>query len=129
MNKFYIKNTLFLLIIFAYANNETLAAELDSSDASLKNALKLLIYMKNNNLITEPNPCMESLVKSILAQIASRNTTSNHVTPNKKHLDYIVADKEYINKYLDNLIPDKEYLDNLIPEKNDQGNYIIRKYI
>ncbi|VUC58778.1 fam-a protein [Plasmodium berghei ANKA] len=123
MNKFYIKIFFFLISIFVYVNNTSFATELDSPDDSLEHSLKMGIFMKNNNLITEPASDIDFLVKSNISQIDLIKTVKNNVTPDKEYLDYITQDKDYLDnlipnkEYLDYITQDKDYLDNLIPNK------------
>ncbi|SCL84832.1 hypothetical protein PBSP11A_000507500, partial [Plasmodium berghei] len=112
--------------IFVYVNNTSFATELDSPDDSLEHSLKMGIFMKNNNLITEPASDIDFLVKSNISQIDLIKTVKNNVTPDKEYLDYITQDKDYLDnlipnkEYLDYINQDKDYLDNLIPNKDAQ---------
>ncbi|SBW38072.1 hypothetical protein PBNK65E_000489400 [Plasmodium berghei] len=104
MNKFYIKIFFFLISIFVYVNNTSFATELDSPDDSLEHSLKMGIFMKNNNLITEPASDIDFLVKSNIDYITQDKDYLDNLIPNKEYLDYINQDKDY----LDNLIPNKD---------------------
>lgn len=81
-------------------NNKALATELDSSDVSLENVLKMFICMKNNDLITEPLP--DTLVKSIIARITLDKTDPNNVTPYKVALSNFIHDKEHLEYTITN---------------------------
>ncbi|CAD2114478.1 fam-a protein [Plasmodium vinckei] len=102
MNKFYIQIALFILSIFAYTNNETLAAELAPGE-DIKPLSRIAtpeeVYEKNKHLL---RTCKNSI------------NAANVMKDAVKHLEYHATSKDGYEVYLQN--------------PNDSISYYIKKF-